>query len=189
MSNFVAVYDACVLHGACLRDLLLHLAMTDLFRARWTEQIQSEWKAALLRDRPNLDEKRLARTQQMMNEAIPECLVTGYEGLIETLQLPDPNDRHVLAAAIKCSAGVVVTYNLKDFPNETLVLHGMEAQHPDEFIAHLLDLNRGAVCSAVRDHRASLQNPPRTVDQLFDTYLRAELVTTVECLRDMRDLL
>lgn len=189
MSNFVAVYDACVLHGACLRDLLLRLAMTDLFRARWTQQIQDEWRRALLRNRDNLTEEKLLRTQAMMNEAVPECLVTGYDGLIDGLTLPDPDDRHVLAAAIKCSAGAIVTYNTKDFPDELLEPLGMQAQHPDEFIAHVFDLNHGAVCAAVKEHRMSLRNPPRNVDELFEAYLRAELVTTVECLKDMRELL
>jgi hypothetical protein len=69
-----------------------------------TADIQREWVTALLRDRPELDEARLARTVALMNKAVADCLVTGYEHLIDQLSLPDPNDRHVLAAAILSGA-------------------------------------------------------------------------------------
>ena len=116
MASFVAVYDACVLYPAPLRDLLLRLALTDLFRARWTERIHEEWMRSVQRDRPDLTPEQLQRTRELMDLSVPGCLVTGYEGLIENLNLPDPDDRHVLAAAIRCQAGVIVTYNLKDYP-------------------------------------------------------------------------
>lgn len=115
MANFVAVYDACVLYPAPLRDLLLHLALTDLYRARWSERIHDEWMRSVLASRPDLSAEKLARTRSLMDSAVPDCLVTGFEGLIEHVSLPDPDDRHVLAAAIRCQAGVIVTYNTRDF--------------------------------------------------------------------------
>ena len=115
MASFVAVYDACVLYPAPLRDLLLRLALTDLFRARWTERIHEEWMRSVLKDRSDLSAQQIQRTRELMDLSVPDCLVTGYEGLIENLDLPDPNDRHVLAAAIRCQAGVIVTYNLTVF--------------------------------------------------------------------------
>lgn len=120
--------------------------------------------------------------------AVPDCLVSGYEGLEATLNLPDENDRHVLAAAIHCGAGTIVTYNLKDFPDELLTPYGLAAQHPDQFIEHAYDLNPAAVCKAVRDQRASLRNPPKTVEELFDSYLQQGLATTVAALRQDADL-
>lgn len=155
MATFVALFDSCVLYPAPLRDLLLRLALTDLFRARWTDAIHDEWIRNLLKNRPDLDEQKLARTRKLMNDAVPDCLVTGYEGPIDGLYLPDPNDRHILAAAIRCQAGVIVTYNTSDFPETSLAPFGIEAQHPDDFVAHLFDLDPGAVCSAVRDQRAA----------------------------------
>jgi len=116
MASFTALYDACVLYPAPLRDLLMHLAMTDLFRARWTDQIHDEWIRNVLANRPDLNRKQLERTRRLMNAHVLDCLVTGYENLIDGLTLPDPNDRHVLAAAVSADADVIVTYNLGDFP-------------------------------------------------------------------------
>jgi len=114
--SFTVVYDACVLYPAPLRDFLLHLAATDLFRARWSEWIHAEWMRNLLAHRPDLSRERLQRTRQLMDQSVPDCLVTGYEGLIDSLNLPDSNDRHVLAAAIRCQASVIVTFNPPDYP-------------------------------------------------------------------------
>lgn len=183
MSSFVALYDACVLYPAPLRNLLMHLALSGLFRARWTARIHEEWMEHLLTDRPDIPREKVERTRRLMDESVPDCLVTGYEGLESALHLPDPGDRHVLAAAIMCSAGTIVTFNLKDFPESELAPHGITAQHPDEFIEHAFGIGAAAVLSSVRDHRASLANPPMTVEKLFDSYLKQELVATVALLR------
>lgn len=188
MSNFIAVFDACVLHPASLRDLLIRLAMTELFRARWTEEIHVEWQRSVQRRFPDVTARQLQRTRELMDGAVPECLVTDYGGLADHIDLPDGSDRHILAAAIKCGAGAIVTYNLKDFPADRLP-PGLTAQHPDEFVSHLFDLNRGLVCRAVKDQRESLTNPPFTVDQMLDRYLANGLASTVECLGQMRELL
>ena len=102
MTQFTVVYDACVLYPAALRDFLMHLAITNLFRARWTEMIHEEWIRNVLRDRPDLTAHQLARTRQLMDENVLDCLVTGYESLVPSLSLPDLNDRHVLASCSKC---------------------------------------------------------------------------------------
>jgi predicted nucleic acid-binding protein len=117
--SFAVVYDACVLYPAPLRDLLLEPAISELFAAKWTEIIHDEWIRSLLRSRPELEE-RLRNTKRLMNEAVPDSLVENFEPLIDGLQLPDADDRHVLAAAIKCNAKIIVTSNLKDFPPEYL---------------------------------------------------------------------
>lgn len=189
MANFVAVFDACVLYPAQLRDLLLRVALSDAFKARWTDQIHEEWIGSLLRDRPDIPAERLTRTRELMNRAVPDCLVTEYEPFIEQLQLPDPNDRHVLAAAIRCQAGVIVTLNVRDFPDAVAAHYGISVQHPDEFLAHLFDLRPAVVCAAVREMRASLANPPKTVRELLDDLLRAGLPETVSLLETMEDLL
>lgn len=119
-SPFTAVYDACVLYPAPLRDLLMWLALSGRFRARWTQEIHGEWKRNLLKNRTDLTMEQLDRTSELMDRAIPDACVCDYEALITGLSLPDPNDRHVLAAAIRCGAGVIVTFNLKDFPDTCL---------------------------------------------------------------------
>jgi predicted nucleic acid-binding protein len=189
VASFVAVYDACVLYPAPLRDLLLHLALTDLFRARWTDRIHEEWIRSVLASRPDLNAEHLARTRSLMDIAVPDALVTGYEGLIDQLDLPDPDDRHVLAAAIRAHAGVIVTYNIRDFPAASLKPYGIEAQHPDEFVTHLLDLSPAAVYAAVRDQRQSLRNPPRSARELLDTLQSLGLASTVSALESVRELL
>jgi len=88
MASFTALYDACVLYPAPLRDLLMHLAMTDLFRARWTDQIHDEWIRNVLANRPDLKRKQLERTRRLMNAHVLDCLVTGCENLIDGLRCP-----------------------------------------------------------------------------------------------------
>lgn len=114
-SPFTAVYDACVLYPAPLRDFLMWLGLSGRFRARWSERIHDEWKRNLLKNRPDVGREQLNRTSSLMDRAIPDGLVSGYEDLIEGLRLPDPDDRHVLAAAIRCSASIIVTFNVRIF--------------------------------------------------------------------------
>ena len=103
-----------------------------------------------------------------MNAHVEASIISGYESLVEGLQLPDPKDRHVLAAAIHGRADVIVTYDLKDFPASTLACYGIEAQHPDIFIAHLFDLNPWAVIESVQRQRSHLKNPPVSAEAFLD---------------------
>lgn len=112
-SPFTAIYDACVLYPAPLRDFLMWLGLSGRFRARWTTQIHDEWKRSLLQNRPDLTSEQLDRTSALMDVAIPDALVTGHESLIPGLTLPDLDDRHVLAAAIRCGASVIVTFGVR----------------------------------------------------------------------------
>ena len=189
MSSFTALYDACVLYPAPLRDLLMHLAIVDLFRAKWTDRIHDEWMRSLLRDRPDLRQEQLERTRDLMNAHVRDSLVTGYEEIIPTLSLPDPDDRHVLAAAIRSGADVIVTFNLDHFPAETLARYGIKAQHPDEFLANLLDLAPAVVCAAGKRHRESLRKPPKAVAEYLSSLERQGLAQTVAALRGYAELL
>lgn len=164
---FTALYDANVLHPASMRDFLIRLGQTGLFRARWTEQILDEMVESILRRRRELDADRLARTRSLMCEAVPDCLVIGYEPLMEGLELPDPDDRHVLAAAIRCSAEVIVTSNLKDFPAPALDPFNIEAQSPDAFVLNVVDLAPGRVATVVQQQASALQRPAVGVDELL----------------------
>ena len=139
MDRLAAFFDANVLYPAPLRNLLMRLALRDLFRAKWSQSVHDEWIEAALRDRPKLDRKKLERTRALMDAHVRDCLVEGYEELIASIVLPDPGDRHVLAAAIRGGAEVIVTMNLKDFPAKTLAPYGIEAQHPDTFIMYLIE--------------------------------------------------
>jgi hypothetical protein len=182
VARFTAFYDASVLYGSTLRNLLMHLALTGLFRARWSAGVHEEWITALLRNRPDLSRDKLLRTRMLMDKHAKDALVTGYEELIEALHLPDPNDRHVLAAAIRGRADVIVTFNVRHFPPEVLSAFEIEGQNPDEFIKHLLDLSPTTVVAAAQRHRGSLKNPPKTVDEYLAMLEREGLPETVAAL-------
>ena len=113
------------------------------------------------------------------------AFVTGHETLAEKLRLPDENDRHVLAAAIRAGAQVIVTTNLRDFPKEALAPFDVEAQHPDVFVLHLVSLDPGAVLRVVTAQAAALRKPPSTVEQLLDTLESRGLVQSVAELRKL----
>ncbi|MNP22783.1 hypothetical protein D3C76_1154670 [compost metagenome] len=156
----------------------MHLALTGVYRARWTAQIHDEWKRNLLLNRTDLTQEQVDRTSALMDRAVPDALVTGYESLCAGLDLPDVDDRHVLAAAIKCNASVIVTFNLRDFPDSVLAPLEIEALHPDDFIADLWDLDQAAVLEAAQRQRASLRNPPHTAREYLDKLLQQELTQT-----------
>lgn len=186
---FTVLYDANVLYPAPLRDLLVQLALTDLFRARWTDRIHDEWTRNVLENRPDLDAQKLHRVRDLMNQAVPDCLATGFEGLIPSLELPDPDDRHVFAAAIIAGAQVIVTFNLSDFPARVLAPYNLEAQHPDEFVSHLMDLGLDSVLGAMKTVRTRLWNPPRTAEEYLERLEQQGLVGSVAQLRGFIDLL
>ena len=185
-SNFTVIYDACVLYPAPLRDLLMRLALTDLYRARWSDMIHDEWTCNILRQRPHLTKEDIERTRSLMNAHVRDSVVTGFEHLIPSVELPDAGDRHVVAAAIHGGANLIVTFNLKDFPPDRLKRYHLVAQHPDDFIFDLLDLHAARVCEAVCNHRRSLKNPPKSVDEYLDTLLKQGLTQTVGLLREWR---
>lgn len=185
-SHFTVIYDACVLYPAPLRDLLMRLAMADLYRARWTEMIHDEWTSNVLKQRPDLKLADLERTRYLMNAHVRDSLITGFEHLIQSIELPDANDRHVLAAAIHGNANLIVTFNLKDFPSDQLNRHNLAAQHPDDFIFDFLDVHAAKVCEAAAKHRKSLKNPPKTAEEYLDTLLKQGLPQTVGKLREWK---
>lgn len=183
----IVLYDACVLYPAPLRDLLVRLALTDLFQARWTDAIHDEWIRNILANRPDIAPASLDRCRQLMNFHVPDCLITGYESLIETLTLPDPDDRHVLAAAIHGGAGLIVTFNLGDFPASVLESFGIEAIPPDAFVVRLWEKQPDAVLEAVRRQRAGLKNPPKSATEYLATLEQCRLPETVARLQPWAD--
>jgi hypothetical protein len=114
-----------------------------------------------------------------MNSAFPDANVAQFEPLIDSLTLPDPDDRHVLAAAIRGRIDVIVTFNLQDFPIATLRTYDIEAQDPDTFIAHLIELDRPKTLEAIHNQVKSLRNPPMTFEQVLQTLEGCGLPTSV----------
>ena len=170
-----ALLDANVLYPAGLRDVLLRLADRGLYRPLWSARIHEEWTRGVLRDRLDLTPERLARTRELMDRHFPEAVVTGFEALEGELVLPDPDDRHVLAAAIRGGASLIVTANLADFPAAALAPHGIAALGPDAFALTLLERDPEAVLAAARDHRAALVRAPRSAEEHLAAYRRMGL--------------
>lgn len=181
-SPYPVVLDACVLYPARLRDLLMHLGIVGLYQPKWSDSIHEEWCRNLLANRPDIAPEALARTVALMEYALPDARVTGHECLIGGLTLPDSDDRHVLAAAIRAKAEVIVTLNQKDFPAAALAEFDIEALHPDEFISDLFDLNHALALEAVRRQRHSLRHPPMSVDDFLKMLLKQGLPMTVKAL-------
>jgi hypothetical protein len=183
MEPLIAVYDACVLYSGFLRDLLIRLAIhgrgQGVLRVKWTGRIHREWMRAILRRNPELREA-LQRTRRLMDQHVRGCRVHGYERWERRLTLPDPDDRHVLAAALACVADVIVTLNTRDFPSTVLGPFGVRAVLPDTFVVQLIDT--GIVVPAAAEHRASLKRPPFSVAEYLDALRRNELPGTAAAL-------
>ncbi len=164
----IVVYDACVLFPAPLRDLLVRMGVKRLVRVRWSDEILDECFHAILSRRPDLDMSALARTRELMTEVLPHSLVTDYEQHIAALNLPDPNDRHVLATAIASNATTIVTSNIRDFPFEELSTLSIRAIHPDDFVSAFIESHPDTIISIVREQAGALRNPPHTIIELID---------------------
>lgn len=179
-AQYTAVLDANVLYPALLRDVLLSLADADLYSAKWSVHIREEWTRSLLRDRPGMEAQIAAAAQ-----AIPDCLVSGYEHLIEGLKLPDPDDRHVLAAAITGHADAIVTWNEKDFPREILDPFGIEVQTPDEFVLNQPMLEKLTAFAALKRMRERWARPHYDAPALVALLEKRGLPQTAAHLRDV----
>jgi hypothetical protein len=181
-----AFFDANVLYPSGLRNFLMHLALTGIFHAPiGLPKSTTNGCAKLLKNRPDITREELERTRRLMDQATPDALVTGHESLIESIELPDRDDRHVLAAAIRCGASLIVTLNLSDFPIHVLRNFSIEAQHPDDFVIALLDPFPNLVLDAARIHRASLKNPPKTQDDYLAELDAQGLSKSVSAIRDL----
>lgn len=189
MARFRVVLDACTLYPAPIRDLLMELTVAGLYKAHWTDAIHEEWIRNVLLDRPDLTRDQLTRTRELMDQYAEDALVTQYQDLEPALQLPDTNDRHVLAAAIRCHADAIVTFNLKDFPQDALDPWGLEAIDPDDFVIYQFDLNMPAVCGAAKSVRKRLRSPAFSAADYVTALSKCGLVRTAERFRDCLPLI
>lgn len=179
----VAVYDACVLYPFHLRNVLIQCAFDGLVAARWTDEIHAEWIRNLAANSPNTSIARLEATRDTMKAALPDADVTDYQALIPNLSLPDPDDRHVLAAAITGGAKAIVTWNLKDFPASHIESHGISSVSPDAFLVSLHAAFPKALISSVARARQNLRRTTPSIDEFIDTLERQGLVEFASILR------
>lgn len=183
ISTFTVFVDANVFYGARLRSLILYLAKTKLFRARWSEDIHREWMASCAANIPDLTLDKLERTRRLMDYAISDCLVRGYEPLIEKMDLPDRDDRHVLAAAITAHAEFIVTFNVRDFPEDKLAPFGIQTITPDDLVLDLLDIDECACLRAIQGDVDHYKAPPLKMESYLADLNSAGLSRTADYLR------
>jgi predicted nucleic acid-binding protein len=182
--RFTVVLDACVLYPAPIRDILLSLAAEELFKAKWSEIIQGEWLRNLLKNRSDLKKVQLNQTIKAMNAAFPNANVENFEELKASIKLPDKNDRHVVACAIRCNADLIVTFNTKDFPAKELSKYDIEIQNPDELISNLIDINPELACKAFNKMVKRLKNPKKTKEEVLTTLEKCGLKMSLKKLRN-----
>ena len=183
----LAVLDACILYSAVLRDLFMWLTIRLAFQPKWTEQIHAEWIENLLQNRPDLSRAKLERTRDLMNRWGRDWRVNGYEMLIDTLTLPDADDRHVLAAAVAAKAPYIVTFNLSDFPKTVLQPLGVRGIHPDAFLCNLFDKDPTLFVAAIHDQLDALANPPHTLDDLLGKFRQEQIIQLCDKLEAYRE--
>jgi len=166
----VTVFDACILYPFHLRNIVVQAAVDHLVEGRWTEMIHDEWIRNLADSAPAIPVERLQNTRRLMNEALPMAMVKGYEEQIPIVNLPDPNDRHVVAAGITAGASIILTWNLRHFPAKELKKFGVRKQTPDTFLSSLYDqvpdLIIGSLANARRNLTKSRISPPDFIDIL-----------------------
>lgn len=180
---FIVVYDANVLYPNVVRDLLIRIAQAGLVQAKWTETILDETFAALAATKPSVRPDRWKRVRGLMTHAIRDGMVVNYEPLLDVVMgLPDQGDRHVVAAAIRCKAQVIVTDNIRDFPNDALAIWNIESKTADEFVLDQINLDSRTVYSAVHQIADSWSNPPGTVEDVLRAMSRAGLVESAAAL-------
>jgi hypothetical protein len=188
ISTFTVIFDANVLYGQRIRSLLMNLTMSGLFRAKWSADIHREWMTAVA-EKAGIGVAQLERTRQFMDASVPDALVAGYDDLIPALTLPDLDDRHVSAAAIRCGASAIVTFNAKDFPDAEVSKYGVHTKHPDHFIRDVDGLSPGVVAKAAKADRLHYRHPPLSIDEYIEGIKTAGLPMVACHLNRMRVLL
>jgi predicted nucleic acid-binding protein len=178
--RFTAVLDTNVVYPVIIRDILLWFAHYDLYTPKWSEHIFDEWKRVM--KEKGVSEEEANKRLQKANFAFPDALVQNYKGLINHLELPDEDDRHVLAAAIKTNANVIVTNNIKDFPQAYLQSLGLSAKTADDFLTDLIDLNQEQAIAAFKEMVLNKKNPNMDEYEVLDQLRNAGLKDTANYL-------
>ena len=181
--RFKCVLDTNVIYPIEIRDLLFWFAHYDMYTPKWSEHIFDEWKSVMRRK--GVSEKEAQRRVERASLAFPDALITNYSGLIDLLELPDPKDRHVMAAAIKTNANIIVTNNIKDFPKDYLASYGLSAKVADDFLTDIIDLNPSKSIRAFREMVLNRRNPDLNEFEVLDILRKRELKDTADFLHSL----
>lgn len=174
--KFKAVLDTNVIYPIVIRDLLFWFAFYELYTPKWSANIFEEWKEVMIRK--GIQKADAVKRVNVANSAFPDALVSNYEGLITNLTLPDEKDRHVLAAAIKSNANVIVTNNLKDFPEDYLNSFDIKAKSADDFLTDIIDLNPDIAIKAFKEMVLNRKNPNMDEFEVLESLRKVGLIDT-----------
>lgn len=180
-ARFTCVLDTNVIFPIEIRDLLFWFAFYDLFIPKWSKHIFDEWDDVMRRK--GVSEVEITKRIDKANQAFPNALVENYEPLIPCLTLPDEKDRHVLAAAIKVNANLIVTNNIKDFPKAYLSNFSLSAKKADDFLTDIIDLNQQDAVKAFKELVMNRRNPDLDEFQVLEAFRRNGLTKTADYLR------
>lgn len=181
--RFTAVLDTNVIYPVAVRDLLLWFAHYDLYTPKWSAHIFEGWKRVMIRK--GVAEEEAIKRVEAPNRAFPDAFVQHYQGIISSLTLPDPDDCHVLAAAIKSNANVIVSNNIKDFPEEYLRSFGIRVQSADDFLTDIIDLNHELSIKAFREMVMYKKNPEMDIYQVLEQFRNIGLKDTADYLHSI----
>ena len=155
--RFTVVLDTNVVYPVIIRDILFWFAHYDLYTPKWSEHIFDEWKRVMIEK--GVSEEEATKRISKANSAFPDALVKNYKVLIDHLILPDKDYRHVLAAAIKTNANLIVTNNIKDFPQDYLQSFSLNAKTADDFLTDIIDINQEQAVAAFKEMVLNKKNP------------------------------
>ena len=189
IGRYSAFLDANVLHPAFLRAALLWFADERLLRPVWSADVLAEWRRSIKRRHEDADDAKIDQLQSKFVDHFPDAEVTGYEPFIKGLNLPDPDDRHVLAAAVVGRCNGIITTNLKHFPMETVGVFGMDVVHPDDFVVNVIDLDENRALAALRRHRAAMTQSNPTAEEYLARFERSGLIQSHQRLQNHKELL
>lgn len=181
--RFTAVLDTNVVYPVIIRDILFWFAFYDLYTPKWSEHIFDEWKKVMIEK--GVSEEEATKRINKANSAFPDALVQHYKGLIEQLELPDKNDRHVLAAAIKTNASIIVTNNSKDFPADYLQSFNLRVKTADDFLTDIIDLNQEHAVAAFKEMVLHKKNPKQDEFEVLNLLRNAGLNDTANYLHSL----
>ena len=178
-----AFLDTNVLYPLVIRDILLWFAYEELFLPFWSKHVLMEWSRVMKRN--GLTQIESQRRMHMIQEACPFAMVRGYESLIEQLDLPDEDDRHVLAAAIRVGADTIITQNLKDFPKSALYPLGIAAMNADTFLVGVIQKNPTKALRAFKQMVKQRKRPTQSSQEVIQSLRSQGLKQTAELLYEM----
>lgn len=187
-NRFTVFVDACVLAGALKRNLVLSLAEAEFCRLRWSRAVLDETEKAishiLARKGDPSPDDRARKSRMAMEAAFEEAEVSDFNAFEAACAgLPDQGDIHVLAAALKTRADVLVTENLKDFPVGIVADLGIEVKSADDFIADTIELDPGRAVAAIKRMRKRLRRPELDAEDLINAMDAAGLTESVNALQ------